>query len=299
MIMHQDFKNRKKLDKAAALLALNADKGSDKGRCLDAGEMTALVDTSCDKEQQAIFLRHLSCCDKCYAEWRTLKTMKTKGNRRSSGGNVDRLSRLKKYSYIGSALAVAATVAVFLNITHIPDMSEDKAFEEPVLMQQKSKSAVLLQEELDAEGQIGETLPSAPAARDSLAKERMENRGVSTDAADVSPQKMTGLSAPASRPVPQGVKKAEQEDVSGAGIAQIDVDSWLETLQKNCLAGTQDAEFWAKVRLQGEELLEKQVGSLPQDKEKKVSAALVLLGMMGTESVTDQCRQILAVLAED
>ena len=84
--------------------------------------------------------------------------------------------------------------------------------------------------------------------------------------------------------------------MSGAEPGQTDADSWLETLQKNCLAGTQDADFWAKVHLQGEELLEKQAGFLPKDKEKKVSVALVLLGRWSTESVTANAVRFLLYL---
>ncbi len=67
MIIHRDFKNRKKLEKAAALLALNADKR----RVV----MTSVLTQKrwlrwsmqrCGKEQQAIFMEHLSRCDKCY-----------------------------------------------------------------------------------------------------------------------------------------------------------------------------------------------------------------------------------------
>jgi hypothetical protein len=50
---------------------------------------------------------------------------------------------------------------------------------------------------------------------------------------------------------------------------------------------------------QGKTMLAQQAGLLPQDKEEKVSAALLLLGKMGPAAVTDQCRLLLDLLAED
>ena len=306
MIINRNFKNRKKLEKAAALLALIADKEGGQGRCLLSEEMAALVDMSCEKEELAIFMQHLSRCEKCYEEWLTLKKldkMEKNGARNAGKGSVYRLSRFKKYSFIGSALAVAASVAVFLNISSPPYISLDKSFKEVVPMQSGRESAVpqfkLETEEMDVEAEMEQAVPMAPIAVDSISKERLENRGMPIDTSDVSRQKVQGSASPATKEVPRAAKKATPAEVAGVGDMVMDVDSWLEQLQKNCISGKQEADFWSEMRLHGQQILEKQMGSLPRNKEIKVVTALALLGELGTQSVTDQCRQLLAVLAED
>ena len=308
MIIKRNFKNRKKTEKAAALLALVADEGDDHGRCLLAEEMAVLVDSGCGKEELAIFMEHLSGCEKCYDEWLTLKKM---ADPNRSEGRAYRLSRFKKYSFIGSALAVAASVAVFLNISRLPDPFEDFSFEDAVPVHPESKSDVpqfkLETEVMDLEAEMEQVVPRAQVVEQSLSKERLEKREIRTEFRDAARQKITGMAAPVTQSVPQSVpqavpqaaKKTAQAEVEVDGDTLMDVDSWLEHLQENCLADRQEADFWLIMQLRGKELLVKQVGSLPEEKEQKVSAVLALLDAMGPKSVTDQCRQLLAILAEE
>lgn len=310
MIINRKFKNNKKVEKAAALIALSADKEGKHGRCLLPEEMAALVDATCTKEQREIFMQHLSGCENCYKEWLTLKTMDQKVGRKVGrkvgAGVVYHLSRFKKYSYIGSALAVAASVVVFLNITHLLPPAEDKQFQKPVLMQAQPASESVISESKEMELPVPKS--SSPAASDGLVRERLENRDAVTGIEDAPALKMKGLSAPTSRSVPQVAKKNKPAEVFGESSTQInaevvgdagDIDSWLEQLQKNCLAGKQDADFWEKMRLLGEDIQKKQAGFLPKDKEEKLSAVLVLLMEMDTKSVTSQCRQLLTLLAQE
>ena len=305
MIINRNFTNGKKLEKAAALLVLNADKEGGLDRCLLPEEMAALVDRRCEKEELAIFMQHLSRCEKCYEEWLTLKKlekMEKNGARNAGEGRVYRLSRFKKYSFIGSAFAVAASVVVFLNITHQPYLFQDKSFEKAKPMQSAIESDVpklkVETKEMDVEAEMEQAVPLAPVAADSLPKERLESRGVPIDTGDVSQQELKGLASPATKAVPQSAKKAMLAEVAGAGDMVMDVDLWLEHLQKNCLLGKQEADLWLEMRLQGEQILEKN-SSLSTNKEIKVQAALALLSEMGTESVGNQCRKLLAILAED
>lgn len=316
MIIKRNFKNSRKAEKAAALLALMADKGGGHGRCLSAEEMAVLVDSGCGKEELAIFMKHLSECGKCYGEWLTLKKMADsdlRDQRELREGRVYRLSRFKKYSFIGSALAAAASVAVFLNISRLPEPFEDTSYEDAVPVQSESKSVVpkfkLETEVMDLEAEMEQPAPVKQLAKESQAKERLEKRELQTESRAAARQKRTGTAAPAAQAVPQdapyAAKKAAKVEVEAEegvdidGETQLDIDSWLEHLQENCLADRQEADFWLAMHLQGKELLVKQAGSLAAAKEQKVSAVLALLAGMGPESVKDQCRQLLAILAEE
>ncbi len=294
MIINRNFKNNEKFEKTAALLALHAEKGGEHGRCLLSEEMAALVDAKCGKEELAIFMQHLSSCEKCYQEWLTLKKM---DDSKSSERRVYRLRRIKKYSFIGSALAVAASVAIFLNISHLPTNFKDKPFQEAAHEQPGSATAVpqrkMETKALDVEKEREQAAPAAPVALDSMPKQRLENRELPLDKREALKQSLKGFSGATNKSVPQPIKKAAPAAITSDEYTSMDVDSWLEQIQKNCLSGRQDTDFWSKTNLQGKKILSKTAGSLPRDKEEKVSAVLTLLDKIGSESVADQCRQLL------
>jgi hypothetical protein len=322
MIINRNFKNSQKTEKAAALLALAADNEGEHGRCLSPEEIAALVDTSCGKEELAIFMEHLSYCETCYEEWLILKKMDDHNLNIPNKGRVYHLSKFKKYRFIGSALAVAASVVVFLNISHQPSSFKERSFQEAVLIPpegESNKSLVpqfkLESEANDLEAERETAVPADQVVKEALQEElyegleRLERVGIHekkeipTESRDATRQTIKGMSAPAAQSVPQAkhrmAKKSDSIKVVGESDTQKDFDSWLEQLQKNCLADRQEADFWQILHLRGKELLVKQAGLLPEEKEQKVSAALALLAGMERESVTDQCRQLLAILAEE
>jgi hypothetical protein len=309
MIINRNFPNSKKAEKAAALLALAADKGGDHGPCLLPEEMAELVDASCGKEELAIFMEHLSCCETCYEEWLTLKKMADRKQNILSEGRVVPLSRFKKYGFIGSALAMAASVVIFLNISDQQSPFKATSFQEAVLIPpegESSKSVVpqfkLESEAMNLEAERERAVSALQVAKEGLSTERLkrlEKKEMRIESKDAARQKITGMATPAPQSVPQAAKKKAQAEVVGDGDTLKNIDSWLEQLQKHCLADRQEADFWQILHLRGKELLVKQAGLLPEEKEQKVSAALAFLAGMDSESVTDQCRQLLAILAEE
>ena len=303
MIINQNFKNKKKAEKAAALLALAADKGTEQGRCLLPEEMAALVDASCQKEELEIFIEHLSSCETCYNQWFSLKRV---ADSKKNENSVFNLSRRKKYSFIGSALAVAASVVVFLNISDLPSNLKEKALPDTALIQPESESTEpvvptfkMESEVMDLASERDRVEPKNQIVEEQRVDKEYENSEVQIKERGAALLKREEMAAPAAQSVPRAAKKATSPAMVNDDYTLMSVDSWLEHLQKSCLSGRQDADFWVTMQLRGKEILLKHAGSLPEEKEKKLLVVLELLAGMGTESVTNQCREILTALAEE
>jgi hypothetical protein len=303
--------DRHKTDEAMALLALAADKAAGSGHCLTADEMAMLVDGGCEKEDLARFRHHLGNCGKCYEEWLGLKKMQVVGSRR---GRIIRLSRFQKYSYIGSALAVAASVVVFLNITPPRYSVDEKPVQEPAPRQQMSEPVLpqihMEKEEIDSvQGMESGGPLGTQGAADSVQEVRREKRAASKTAIVEEPQvKKKRLPAPAASMSRQAEEKAMSAEVfsnvARDGIrspsdSAADINSWLALLEAGCNAGRPELEFWSDMHLQGEQILKKQSGSLPEKTAEKMTTILRITEQMKSDSVIRLCRDILTLLAED
>lgn len=307
---NQRLKNNKNYGKATALLALIATKEEASERCLSPEEMAVLVDSGCSREELTIFMEHLSCCDRCYGEWLSLKKMMAP-NLGISKGRIYHLSRRKKYSYIGSALAVAASVAVFLNITHQPIVVHDTSVKESLLNEPAKEPGIskFHQDavEKDALQETKGASPPASAVEDSLPVERLKKRTISPSSAEENRQERLlesrGFSAPSGQislqKAPKTAPSPPTEVTESDATLEMDVDSWLAMLKEACLDGRQDLGFWSDMHLSGEKILNRHYPSLQRDKAEKISALLVLLGEMGRKPVSTGCGQLLEMLAEE
>lgn len=103
---------QQKKDRLTGLLSLAADKTTSSG-CLSREELARLVDGR-EQDLNGPLYAHLSSCDKCYSHWLVLKKVDDKASKK---GWILRFPGKKTYKYIGSGLAVAATIALYLNIT--------------------------------------------------------------------------------------------------------------------------------------------------------------------------------------
>jgi len=117
-----DLEEKRTAEQRLALLALTGAQPAPSGSCLDAEELSALVEGRVTPAQVEPCLAHLAGCEHCYATWRLLDEdwqLRT----RDTGRNRLRqlLGRPRFLATAGTLLAAAASIAVFLNITMLAD----------------------------------------------------------------------------------------------------------------------------------------------------------------------------------
>lgn len=117
-------------DKTVSLLTLALDKKTG-SRCPSAEVLASFLDGKCSVVEKKRVLSHLADCDHCYTLWYSLKTASQK---KRTEGIIYYLIRPKNLAVAGSALAIAASVVIFMNIAR-----------EPLVGRMKEKTAVTVE----------------------------------------------------------------------------------------------------------------------------------------------------------
>ena len=319
MATDPDDNFEKRAKKATALLTLAADQGKVRGLCLKDEEMAALVDGRCGGARLSAILAHLGTCDRCYAEWLFLK----KNVQEAPRGRLYHLSRWRKLRYLGTALAAAASIAVYLNVVKM----EDQAVEQAVLPQtmrlqeqnlaippllstdkeEKDKSAPLVKEapaplpaallaapQAIGGGTVKGILEGPPAPRQSIAKPQEERQKPAAASMPAKRQAAEDLTADSARPM------AESAGTPAAAPAEENIGDWLEQLHAACLSGKDEAQFWRDMTVRGMRLQTSQAAIPPGVAGAKMATILALVqGISGPGTAPQQCRLILAELANE
>lgn len=113
-----DLERKKADERRLALIVLAGGQPQPDGACPTPEEMAALVEGKLPPEQAEASLAHLALCDHCYALWRELDHEWQEQTKKSGRGTLLRLiGRPRFLTAVGSLLAAAASIAVFLNLT--------------------------------------------------------------------------------------------------------------------------------------------------------------------------------------
>lgn len=315
-----DNDHKKRSDKATALLTLAAEKGEVPGSCLSDEELTLLVEGRSGHREIAELWAHLGNCDKCYEVWLSLRSgMKAEAPR----GRLYRLPRVRTFGYIGTALAAAASIVVYLNVVKMDKLAEQEVAPPTIHLQDKKSASpqpvpLPAREEKDEQAGMAEQAPdvlsvvppAAPAAVDGTGKGRVEPvsqpPGQSREKPQEARQKAASVPLPVERKAAKGVvgdaalPLAESAVAPAAAPPPEDVGGWLEELRSACLSGRQEAQFWNEMTVRGERLQARQVGGPAGRAEGKLVNVLALVqGMSEPDTVKEQCRLILAELAKE
>ena len=290
---------KKRERRAAALIALALEKEAGCGNCLTDEEMAALVEGNCAAAEKERIWSHLSACSRCYEQWYSLKSEE---NRPEKKGALISLGRRKNLMLAGSALAAAASVALFLNIFHDP-----------------------------LPGQLAEKPAPSPqmAEEDEISFSSVENDGMADRISSREESEIVLETTVKKRERPAVVKQMRRKNVAVlkrkeknskltlqsktevAGIAELEpaagfgksdpVEKWLEKVEEGCLSKSREEGFWAEIVSSGEHLLPETMDKADlQGSEVKALAILQLVPRRyDFDSIRKQCELIVARLAEE
>ena len=323
--MVTDFHNDrdKKMKQATALLTLATAEGKVRGTCLSDEKMAGLVDGRDGGAELSEYWQHLGSCMSCYDQWLFLK----KNIRQDAPrGRLYHLSWLRKFRYIGTALAVAASIAVYLNVVKMEDkVVEPQVVQQKMLMQDKNTAlspplpAAVKEKKMEPvkiTQEASAVLPAAPTAApmavgSSAGKGRLDEvQRVPRQSAPqpLEDRKKSASTAPmrAEREVVRDTARdaapppAESALAPAAAPLMGDVGSWLAQLRMACVSGQEEALFWTDLAARGLQLKALTADRSASAADKKMVIVLALVqGINGPDTVPQQCRLILAELAEE
>lgn len=282
------LEERKRADRLTARLGQAAaqDPSEPAGGCLSAEQLADVASNSCSADERKAALAHFAACRACYDAWvgisLSLVAMESGLTRRKRPA----LFSLRNLSYLGSAIAVAASVVVFLNVRQEVDLS-------PIA----PPPAEIRSERLAAEGQsapapTARAVGSAPAKPVETREKKAERPHPEAEGKNAFSQGVVERSAPAQL-APMAADQSVEEEIAHPQSAS----AWLKDISTFCRNRHYPAERWQLLREQGEQL---QTGSgKPNDGDgQKVRAVLAVMQTAeGAAAIAEACGAIVPLVA--
>lgn len=326
----EEFEQYKAHQRRLALLALLADQPKTTTACLEDEQLASLVEGTLLQEEAEQCMVHLAQCDRCSGlwvqldqEWQRQEKVEQRNKRRKLQ------KRPRPFTVVGSLLAAAASVAVFVTITTRVDRKLSHPLTTPPARQQELAAvAPAPSEEKDA---LQESVPAsvepqkqelaavtdntaAPAAASQLMADRAVNEEqaeakkkesvAQPSAPNQAPLLASGSAnvaekeggpatlAAAPEPMPPMAKPAAvppQPTVGGA--APLSVVTWQELLRRDC-SQPPSAEQLAALAVQGRQMFASE--ALDAEGRQRVTTLLEVLERQ--EEVELRCKAILELL---
>ncbi|MEN8190822.1 MAG: hypothetical protein ABFS19_13330 [Thermodesulfobacteriota bacterium] len=270
-------------DKRLGLLALSTQDDPPKGVCPDGETLAALVEGSIVGEKRAELLEHVSACESCYRQWLELHQLL---NSEKKPARILRFPR-RNLTRIGSALAAAASIALFLNIVMSPEPGQppqlpQKPDREQVKKEKsrvRSKEAVVVPlEEARVEDKLKKAAPPRPAVMSPESK-----RDTSEDEVDGGPRPAESVLQEAAPARQLGMARKQSKGVEPPR-------QWLGLLGRGCTEQVAPPVFW-------QSQLTKGVRDYPALLERYPELSRHLQGLASTENGEEICRKLLEMLA--
>jgi hypothetical protein len=317
--------NRKK-DRLTALLALTASRRATASSCLTVEALAAFMDGQCSTQERQLTEAHLADCEECYAQWCAVVTVMAAG--KSGRKKIAYLFRWRNLRYFGSALAIAASVVIFV---HLKDTTmKESVYRVPASLEmQQDREALAKAKKLpvDKEQQMNEA--PAPVANPVQKAERPPRqaqelnatggtivprknkipnavpRPVAEEAKDTRRESDAGESSPVPQTTaPAGTINMTDAAVSSAGrqtAIAAPVEQWLQQVQTGCRQGRFELDFWLQMQSAGQKIRRGQtVIDNETDRQKLFSRILIAIeAMKRREDISRQCEVVRTLLAEE
>lgn len=253
-------------------------------------KMALLVEGKIKGKDKKRILAHLSRCETCFEEWVNISEAR-KEKKHTSLLHLNR----RFLSYAGSALAVAASITVFLNISQQPTMETQVLPSPSISYERESESESESKQKkdtisLEATGKDR----AAQSFQDNQVKQQVappksKNESVPRPALQTAPAR--DLEKPTT-PTAQSVKKKEQhakKAVLEERMGTIPLTTYLTELRFGCSTEIKPRDFWLKQLAFGTKQFPDYMAGHPQ-------LHPILLQLSREEAQEEQCRLLLEEL---
>ena len=305
-----NIEQKKYTDRQTALLALAAtSEDAEKTNCLTADEMACLVDSQCAPEDQKKYINHLAHCEICYRQWVELSEFTATDKNEKSLKVIHTLFQPRNLAWAGSALAAAASIVLFLNIT---EETPSPVMHKPVRtgIERSMTPAPGVQNDVEqADSRAKTTEQNIDSMHDTVQPE-METQASTPSSVSVkekiTPEEMLTKKQKLNFSVLK--EEAQVIDASGGkavnGLSRINTyqvqmkaSEWIESIQQGCLAQEKSIQFWEKQYQEGNILIHFESA----EEKKLVNDLLQLIEQLQQSSGSNLviCKQILEQIAKN
>ena len=246
-------------DRLTAVLALAADRPGPSSPCPQPTDLAAYVEGKLSGEAQQFIKTHLADCEECYALWCAV----TAGLAEEGHGRRQTFSLLKprNLTYLGSALALAASVALFINI-YDPGIPGSDSISPAGGEGQKEKSQA---EQIKLKNGAHSPSPETPAA-------------AAAPMAETAPAAASRQTARATTPL----------------------ELWLQQVETECRQDKAGLEFWWRIEEDGQAIKSSLALAAVDSADRQQLFARLLTEVQAIHQEKDiagQCKRIKAALA--
>ena len=262
------IEQKQKADRQTALLALaTTNKDAEQTDCLTADEMACLVDNQCSPDDQEQFYLHLTHCEICYHQWVELSELASTDTIKKSRKGIHTLFQPRNLAWAGSALAAAASIVLFLNITgETPTPVLHKPLQTgverswvpppgvPKDLEQADSKAKTTEQKIDSihdvvqpEMETQTSTPSSVSVEEKITPEEMSTKKQKLNFSVLKEEaQVMGTS---------GGKAVDGLPRKSIYQGQVQASEWIERIHQGCLAQEKNIPFWEKQYQEGKKLI--------------------------------------------